>query len=269
MKNALIVSILGGLAPASYHATTTILNQPARGHNAKRKFWSMTKTKARMKQTSMVVACLAIAACACLNAQVITTVAGGGPPYPLPALNAPLSNPQAVAFDANGNYYVAVMRQVFKVDTSGNLTLFAGNNSPCLPQTPPPNCGDGGPAVNANLRRVYGLAVDPGGNVYIADPTSARIRKVDTTGTITTFAGNGNHGYSGDGGSATNANLGQPYGVAADPVGNVYIADSGEQRVRVVDPSGIIHTFAGNGSFCGLGHAPQQRLVWVIPGLWQ
>ena len=64
---------------------------------------------------------------AILSAQTISTVAGGGPPYPLPALAAPLNNPQAVAFDANGNYYVASINRVFKVDTNGKLTLFAGN----------------------------------------------------------------------------------------------------------------------------------------------
>ena len=192
-----------------------------------------------------------------LGAQTINTVAGGGPIYPLQALSAPIGSPQAVTVDASGNYYFASGRQVFKVDTTGELTLFAGNGFPCVPINPSPACGDGGPATSASFGQLAGLAVDQAGNVYIADRTAGRIRKVDTSGTITTFAGNGTFGYSGDGGPATSASFYLPNSVAVDPnTGNVYIADTNNNRIRVVDPSGTISTFAGNGAFCGAAPGP-------------
>ncbi len=107
--------------------------------------------------------------------------------------------------------------------------------------------GDGGPAVDAQLARPHGLAVDPDGNLYIADVSNHRIRRVDPSGTITTIAGTGTRGYSGDNGPASRAQLQFPRGVAVDRAGNLYIADSNNRRIRQVDPSGIITTFAGTG----------------------
>ena len=107
--------------------------------------------------------------------------------------------------------------------------------------------GDGGPAVDAQLARPHGLAVDPDGNLYIADLSNHRIRRVDPSGTITTIAGTGTRGYSGDNGPASRAQLTFPGGVAVDRAGNLYIADSNNRRIRQVDPSGIITTFAGTG----------------------
>ena len=107
--------------------------------------------------------------------------------------------------------------------------------------------GDGGPAVQAQLYRPRGVVVDGAGNLYIADYRNARIRRVDTSGTITTIAGTGRIGYSGDNGPAVRAQLRGPTGVAVDRAGNLYIADSANRRIRQVDPSGIITTFAGTG----------------------
>ena len=107
--------------------------------------------------------------------------------------------------------------------------------------------GDGGPAVEARLNNPVGVAVDGDGNVYIADTHNYRIRRVDPAGTITTFAGTGERGFSGDGGLAVEARLNYPVGVAVDGDGNVYIADAYNYRIRWVDPAGIITTFAGNG----------------------
>jgi sugar lactone lactonase YvrE len=122
--------------------------------------------------------------------------------------------------------------------------------------------GDGGPATSAALGGPVAVAVDSAGNLYIADsgmsPSFSGIswvRKVDTSGTITTVAGGGGFGFSGDGGPATSAFLSSPSGLAVDGAGNLYIADSGNFRVRMVDTNGIITTVAGNGSGGAIGEA--------------
>ncbi len=108
--------------------------------------------------------------------------------------------------------------------------------------------GDGGPATQAILRQPGGVAADAGGNIYIVETGGNRVRKVDRTGAITTFAGTGVAGFSGDGGAAIQAQLASPYGVAADIFGNVYIADLGNARVRRVGLDGNITTVAGGGT---------------------
>jgi sugar lactone lactonase YvrE len=107
--------------------------------------------------------------------------------------------------------------------------------------------GDGGPATAAQLYHPRAVAFDRLGNVYIADALNQRIRKIDTSGVIRTLAGNGVEGYGGDGGPALQASFNQPHGVAVDSRGNVYIADSGNNRIRVVTPQGAVRTVAGNG----------------------
>ena len=108
---------------------------------------------------------------------------------------------------------------------------------------------DGGPAAEALLTFPYGVAVDDQGNLYIADTENHRIRRVDTDGIITTFAGTGEEGFGGDGGPATEAKLDWPSGVAVDADGTVYIADQENERIRKIDTDGIITTFAGSGSY--------------------
>ncbi len=161
-----------------------------------------------------------------------------------PALLAGFGQPDAVASDAHGNVYVAdgAFGQVRKVRPNGTITGFAG-----LASGFPGNTGDGGPATSAELNGPTGLAVDTAGDVYIADTGNNRIRKVDTNGTITNYAGSPGsfRGNAGDGGPATAATLYYPTSVAVDAVGNVYIADTGNQRIRRVDTNGIITNFAG------------------------
>lgn len=113
--------------------------------------------------------------------------------------------------------------------------------------------GDGGPASTAALNDARGVAVDGQGNLYIADEFNHRIRKVTPNGTISTVAGNGITGFSGDGGAATSANLLLPTDVAIDPSGGLFIADFGNRRVRRVDPAGVIRTVAGGGTQTGNG----------------
>jgi sugar lactone lactonase YvrE len=175
---------------------------------------------------------------------IITTYAGGGPNSPV-ALSAEIINPESVAVDASENIYIAAaaMNQVFRVDRSGNLNLVAGTGVPGF-------SGDGGPATRANLNWPVGVAVDAHGNLFIADNGNARIRRVDAaTGIITTVAGDGTQGFSGDGGPATSASFSLPYGVVVDALGNLFIPDTYNNRVRRVDAaSGIITTVAGDGT---------------------
>ena len=174
----------------------------------------------------------------------VFTGAGG------PATNAPLGPMWKITGDAAGNLFVTDHGNymVFKITPAGILTVIAGNGTAGF-------SGDGGPATQAQLWGNVGIAVDLTGNVYITDQTNQRIRKIDTSGIITTVAGTGTYGYSGDGGPATKANLGGPNGIAVDASGNLYIADSSNCRVRKVTTAGVISTVAGTGvcSFTGDG----------------
>ena len=162
------------------------------------------------------------------------------------ATSARLNQPQRVAVDSHGNLFIAdtFNNRVRRVDTNNIITTIAGNGPSYIGSY----SGDGGAATNANLNNPYGMAVDSSGNVFIADQGNNRIRKVDTNGIITTVAGNGTNGYSGDGGVATNAMLNLPAGVAIDTQGNLFISDLGNTRIRKVDTNGIIITVAGNGT---------------------
>ena len=139
--------------------------------------------------------------------------------------------------------------RIRKVTPGGIMTTVAGGGEIF------PGNGDGGPATSARLDSAVGVAVDTAGNLYIAERGSARIRKVSLAGIITTVAGNGMFGFSGDSGPATSAQLDFPVDVAVDTAGNLYIADLGNHRIRRVSPSGIITTVAGNGTpgFAGDG----------------
>jgi sugar lactone lactonase YvrE len=178
-------------------------------------------------------------------AGTITTVAGNGNPSfsgdNYPARSAAINNITGVAADGSGNLYIADKgnNRIRKVGTDGIITTIAGNGIAGF-------SGDGGPATLAELNFPRGLAIDKVGNIFIADQVNCRVRKVDVNGIITTIAGNGIFGFSGDGGPATDASFNSPYAVATDNDGNLYIADVDNERIRKVDASGIITTFAGN-----------------------
>ncbi len=177
----------------------------------------------------------------------ISTVAGTGTPGYNgdggPATTAQLNGPLGVAVDGLGNLYIADSgnSRLRKVDATGIISTVAGTGTPGYN-------GDGGPAATAQLYWPYSVATDGSGNLYTADSGNARIRKVDAAGIISTAAGTGTLGYSGDGGPATTAQLNAPHGVTADGSGNLYIADSGNSRLRKVDAAGIISTIAGTGT---------------------
>jgi uncharacterized protein (TIGR03437 family) len=187
---------------------------------------------------------------------IITTVAGNGANRfsgdgGLSA-SAVLSSPQAVALDAAGDLYIADSgnRRIRRVGSDGIITTVAGAGDTG-------SAGDGGPATSASLGFLAGVTVDPAGNLLIADPSNNRVRKVTAGGTITTAAGSGVAGFSGDGGPATSASLKSPQAATVDRSGNLCISDSGNQRIRRVSPSGTITTLAGNGTqgFSGEGGA--------------
>src|SRR6516164_7456715 len=158
-----------------------------------------------------------------------------------PAVRAQLNNPTGLALNAGGVLYIAdtYNQRVRHIDTSGIINVvvnFTGTQG---------YLGDGGAAIGAELNNPQGLAMDAAGNLYIADTDNSVIRKVPPDfSTISTVAGNGILGYSGDGGLATAAQLANPKDVAVDAAGNLYIADTTNQVIRVVTPDGIIHTVA-------------------------
>jgi len=199
-----------------------------------------------------------------INADTISTIAGTGSAGfsgdGSPATAAKLNHPTGTAVDSHGNVFVAdtFNNRVRKIDTTGKITTYAGNGQ-CDNQNNQGNqnqnqnysmssAGDGRPAVNGFLCGPTGLAVDPGGNLYVADSGHNAVRLVSTSGVISTYAGTGVAGNSGDGGLATSARLKAPTGVALNALNNLFIADTGNNRVRVVNTSHVINAFAGTGS---------------------
>ncbi|AXQ29222.1 hypothetical protein D0B54_11210 [Solimonas sp. K1W22B-7] len=180
----------------------------------------------------------------------IETVAGGGAFRPSygdggPATDAHLVRPGDVVAGPDGSLYITDMDagSVRKVNRNGIITRFAGMGQNGWRNTN----DDGGLATQAYLHTPFGVDVDAAGNVYIADTYNALIRKVSPSGIITTIAGTGAPGFSGDGGPATAAELTSPQAVAIDAMGNIYVADTYAHRVRKIDSDGIITTVAGTG----------------------
>lgn len=188
-------------------------------------------------------------------AGIITTVAGtgvegsggdGGA-----ATSADLQDPFAIAVDPFGNLLFterASGARVRKVTPSGIITTIAGTGGRGF-------SGDGGLAINATFEELAAIDADSAGNVFLVDALNHRIRRIDSSGVISTIAGNGTAGFSGNGGSATAASLNRPYDVKRDASGNLYIADTNNNQIRKIDSTGTITAFAGTGtaSFSGDG----------------
>jgi uncharacterized protein (TIGR03437 family) len=202
---------------------------------------------------------------------IISTVAGnGGTGFSGdggPATSATFSwgfnGHLGIAVDGSGNLYIPDLsnQRVRKVDSNGIITTVAGNGVRT-------NSGDGGPATSAGLVDPIAVAVDGSGNLYIAEFAGNRVRKVNTSGIITTAAGGGPLGSNGDGGPATSAVLNAPFALALDGAGNLYIGDTTARLVRKVNASGIITTVAGNGSTTDSGDGgPATKAGFALTGL--
>ncbi len=188
----------------------------------------------------------------------IQTVAGTGAPCgnPVagncgdngPALSALLNNPQGVAVDSAGNIYISDSgdRRIRIVSPTGTINAYAGSGNPCFPRL---GCGNPGPATSANLSNPWQIALDSSGNLFITDaPTNSVWEMNASTQTMAVVAGFGLPAFTGDGGKATSAKLNGTHGVAVDASNNVFIADSGNQRIREFTVSGNITTVAGGGN---------------------
>lgn len=200
-----------------------------------------------MKRIAKLILSAAVLALASVNSSTamsdIATFAGPAlPTTGTRATTQTIGVPEGLAADGAGGFYVSSSTQnrIYHVDAGGALTVIAGNGSSG-------SGGDGGPAISAQFNYIHGLATDRAGNLYVADTSNSRIRKISPAGIVTTFAGTGSWGDAGDGGPAASAQLAGPRGIEVDESGNVLIADSGNNRIRKVSLSGIITTVAGNG----------------------
>lgn len=202
---------------------------------------------------------------------VISTVAGNGSrgfsgdggPATSAEFSPSFSGHLGIAVDRSGNLYIPDYsnQRVRKVSPSGVISTVAGNGNR-------ESSGDGGPATSAGLTDPIAVAVDSGGNLYIAEFAGNRVRRVDTKGIITTAAGGGPLGSNGDGGPATGAVLNAPYALAVDRAGNLYIGDTTARRVRKVDTKGIITTVAGNGGTAYAGDGgPATKASFDLTGV--
>jgi sugar lactone lactonase YvrE len=195
--------------------------------------------------------------------RTVTTVAGGFVGDGKPATAASLERPVGVARDTQGNIYISDYDEcrIRKINATGVISTYAGTGI----------CGysgDGGAATSASIAP-YGIALDAKGDLLVAEFENSRIRQVSPAGIITTVAGSGTVGYSGDGGPAVRARLNQPTSVTVDASGKIYIADSGNFVIRVVDAEGIIHTVAGNhiAGFSGDGGRATSAQINYVNGI--
>jgi NHL repeat len=192
-----------------------------------------------------------------------------------PATEAPIDAPWALTIDSHDNLYLTAICSVRKVDTNGIISTLV---APIHDGAKPYLCGyagDHGPSIKARIGVIQDLAADSKGNLYLADPGNHRVRKVAVNGIITTFAGTGKGGYSGDGRKATKAKIYWPIGVAVDGKDNVYIAVGGgahhSSHVRKVNQRGIISTVAGSGKLGPLarnGDRARKIPYWGPERLW-
>ncbi len=175
------------------------------------------------------------------HAQTVSTYAGAFPGFANgAAATARFNGPGGVCADAAGNIYVAdyFNNRVRKIDGSGNVTTYAGTGTAGFAN---------GVAATAQFDNLNGVCADAAGNIYVADISNQRIRKIDGSGNVSTYAGSGTGGFAN--GAAATAQFSNPFGVCADAAGNIYVADLNNSRIRKIDGSGNVSTYAGSGAF--------------------
>ncbi len=199
---------------------------------------------------AIFIICLALCTNEFIHAQIISTFAGNGTALSVfgqigdggLAVSASIKNPTSICFDSKGNMFIASGNFIRKIAASTNIiTTIAGTGNYG-------SSGDGGPAINATIQYAYGMCIDAFDNLYFTDHGGHRVRRIDVAGIITTVAGNGTYGFSGDGGKATDASLSNPRGICCDASGNLYVCDSDNSRIRKINKlTGIISTIIGIG----------------------
>jgi sugar lactone lactonase YvrE len=179
----------------------------------------------------------------------VSSTSGGPTTDGVPATQADLHCPMGLAFDSAGSLLVVehASNRIRAIGVDGIINTRVGNGPVGTSVDDGELTGDGGPAREAHLQEPTTITFDAAGNLYIADRDNHAIRRVDVAGIITTVAGSGDRGFTGDDERATEAELSRPQGVAVDAAGNIYISDSENNRIRKVDTSGIITTIAGTG----------------------
>jgi hypothetical protein len=181
-----------------------------------------------------------------------------------PATTAQLSSPKGITSDISGNIYIVDNNRIRKINTAGIISTYAGSGSGG-------SGGDGGPALQAGMDDPTDIACDGTGNIYLAESASNKIRKIDTSGIITSVVNSigAGFGYSGDGGLAADAQLYYPLAIATDNDGNLYIADAYNFVIRKVDTAGIITTVGGNHVFgySGNGGPATQAMIGIVLGI--
>ena len=169
-----------------------------------------------------------------------------------------------IALDKQGNLIIpdSINHQIRKVTPDGKYTTIAGNGSSDF-------TGDGGPAIKASFAVPLAVTLDEAGNIYVADSTNNRIRKIDTNGIVTTFAGNGEHKDTGDGGPATEAGIRSMVDLAFNPSGELYIVEAGSHRIRKIKKDGTITTVAGKGyqGYYGDGGPGEKAMLKTPSGI--
>ena len=198
-----------------------------------------------------IITLLLLIICACgAKAQIITTIVGGGTTLGDggPAVDCELSGPYGITIGSNGNRYIVDRgnNRIRMVNTAGIITTIAGTGVRGYN-------GDSIPATDAELNDPAGITTDASGEVYFCDRGNNRVRKIDATGIITTIAGNGNSGFSGDGGPATAAEFNGVGFIKLDVIGNIYLTDPFNNRIRMVSTDGMLHTIAGSGAMVDSG----------------
>lgn len=214
----------------------------------------------KMRTVALPTLALLLMVASSTCAQTVATVAGGYVGDGNFALKAAFTYPYALVVDKNKNAYVTDLEahRIRKIAPNGTVSTYAGTGISGF-------SGDGGPADAAMVSYPSRMEIDAIGNLIFSDNGNLRVRKIDASSVITTIAGNGSFGYSGDGGPATNASFEYPYGVASDRTGNVYISDFLACVIRKVNTKGVISTVVGNGT-CEYGGdggpAKQATLNW-------